>query len=136
MNDTKDYNSWLAYQQSKLGGILLAKEFHRRCSAVESASLHPGIIATNLWRHMTFMGYVRFFVVSVPRSIAGEGRIKFFKSPSQGASTTVMVATTSDLVNGAYYRNCQADDPAESAKNDDDAKALFDYCDEVTKAYQ
>jgi hypothetical protein len=113
MNDTNDYNSWLAYQQSKLGDILLAKEFHRRYS-----------------------GYVRFFVVSVPRSIAGEGRIKFFKSPPQGASTTVMVATASDLVNGAYYRNCQADVPAESAKYEEDAKALFEYCDEVTKAYQ
>jgi hypothetical protein len=28
------------------------------------------------------------------------------------------------------------DDPTESAKNDEDAKALFDYCDDVTKTYQ
>jgi NAD(P)-dependent dehydrogenase (short-subunit alcohol dehydrogenase family) len=86
MNDTEGYNSWLAYQQSKLGSILLAKEFHRRNPAVESASLHPGVIATSLWRHMTFMGYVRFIAVSVPRSIAGEGRISFYKTPAQGAS--------------------------------------------------
>jgi NAD(P)-dependent dehydrogenase (short-subunit alcohol dehydrogenase family) len=136
LDNTTSYNSWLAYQQSKLGDILLAKEFHRRYPAVEAASLHPGVIATNLGRHLTFMDYVRFFTVSVPRSIAAEGRINFFKSPQQGASTTLVVATTPDLVNGAYYRNCQVDDPTESAKNDDDAKALFDYCDEVTKAYQ
>lgn len=43
------YDGWKQYQQSKLGDILLAKEFHRR-DGIDAASLHPGFINTNLDR--------------------------------------------------------------------------------------
>jgi hypothetical protein len=66
-----------------------------------------------------------------------EGRLYPFKTPEQGASTTVTVASTGSLVNGAYYRNCEPDSyESDSAKNEDDAKALFDFCDELTKKFQ
>jgi NAD(P)-dependent dehydrogenase (short-subunit alcohol dehydrogenase family) len=135
MNDTWGYNAWRGYQQSKLAGILLANEFKRRFSSIESASLNPGYIATNISRNLTFGDYVRFVTVAAPRAMAEEGRISFLKTPEQGAATTVVVATTPELVNGAYYHNCQVDDPTESAKNDEDA-TLFDYCDDVTEIYQ
>ena len=60
------------------------------------------------------------------------------KSVEAGAATNVTVATlaTDKFVNGAYYEDCELSQESESAKNEEDAKALFDYCDEVTKKYQ
>jgi hypothetical protein len=93
---------------------------------------------TNLGRHLGWKDYLNFFTVGLPRNMVWEGRLYFFKTPQQGAATTVAVASAPEVANGGYYRNCQLDDGAasESAKNDDDARALFDYCDEVTKSYQ
>jgi len=130
---TKDYNPWAAYQQSKLGNILLAKEFHKRYG-VESAALHPGVIMTNLSRHLSVTDFLLFFT-RLPRLIMQEGWNPF-KTPEQGASTTITVATTSDLVNGAYYKDCQVFPESESAKIETDAAALFDYCDQETKDFQ
>jgi hypothetical protein len=61
---------------------------------VESASLDPGDIATNISRNHTFGDYVRFFTATAPRAMVEEGRIGFLKTPEQGAATTVVVATT------------------------------------------
>jgi hypothetical protein len=59
-------------------------------------------------------------------------------SPEQGARTQTLCAVMPDeeLVNGAYYTNCAVSEEAVCAKNMDDAKKLFDYCDEVTKPFQ
>ena len=53
------------------------------------------------------------------------------KQPEEGASTQVMVAIlpVSELINGAYYADCKVMEEAESAKNMEDAKKLFDSAD-------
>jgi hypothetical protein len=127
----------MGYQQSKLGDLLLAKEFHKRFPTIESAALHPGAVMTNLGRHLTVKDYLHFFTIGLPRVMYMEGRLYPFKTPEQGASTTLTVASTGSLVNGAYYRNCEVDSyESDSAKNEDDAKALFDFCEEATKKFQ
>jgi hypothetical protein len=137
LEDTKSYDGWLGYQQSKLGDLLLAKEFHKRFPKVESASLHPRAVMTNIGRHLTVKDYIHVFTIGLPRVMYMEGRLYPFKTPEQGASTTVTVASSGAIVNGAYHRNCEPDSyESDSAKNMDDAKSLFDFCDEVTKAYQ
>ncbi|KAI3756420.1 hypothetical protein L1987_56240 [Smallanthus sonchifolius] len=85
LNDEKCYNSYYAYGQSKLAVILHAKEL-ARCLKEEGAditinALHPGVIATNLSRHSSFM------------SICLYGIFKHFqKNIPQGASTTCYLA--------------------------------------------
>jgi hypothetical protein len=92
---------------------------------------------TNLGRHLTVEDYIHLFTIGLPREMYMEGRLYPFKTPEQGASTTVTVVSAGALVNGAFYHNCEPDScESESAKNMDDAKPLFDFCDEVTKAYQ
>lgn len=61
--------------------------------------------------------------------------------PSSSRSSTrtqtlcaVMPADT--LVNGAYYADAAVSEEAQAARNMDDGKALYDYCDEVTRAFQ
>ena len=49
-----EYNSSKAYGQSKLANILFSKELAKRLqgTGVAAYSLHPGVIATDLGRHI------------------------------------------------------------------------------------
>ncbi|KEH43683.1 NAD(P)-binding rossmann-fold protein [Medicago truncatula] len=57
INDQSSYSKWGAYGQSKLANILHANELARRLKDdgvdIIVNSLHPGIILTNLSRHMS-----------------------------------------------------------------------------------
>jgi len=59
-------------------------------------------------------------------------------SPEQGARTQTLCAIMpeDELVNGAYYADYAVSEEAVCAKNTDDAKKLYDYCDEVTQPFQ
>ena len=129
--DEANYNTQLRYQQSKLGNILLAKQFHHSYPHLEAASVHPGVVSTNLGRNFTLKDKLRV-ILRDPFIM-----MKILK-PEEGAATQVMVATlpSDQIQNGAYYADCKVTQEAKSATNMDDAKKLFDYCDEVTKAYQ
>lgn len=129
------YDGWKAYQQSKLGDILLPKEFAKRYKGMEAASLHPGGINTNLSRHTGLISGLKFVFTLLPSMMFSNKQLTM-KSVEVGASTTVTAATTKDFVNGGYYDDCEVGEESESAKNPEDSKALFDYCDEVTKGYQ
>lgn len=129
--DANNYTSRLRYQQSKLGDILLAKQFAKQYPHLQAVSVHPGGVKTNLGRHMTF-GQKFLFILKHPLMVMS------MVEPEEGAATQVKVATLPDteLTNGAYYADCQVAEEAESAKNMEDAQKLFDYCDGVTKDYQ
>jgi hypothetical protein len=130
------YDGWKAYQQSKLGDILLPKEFAERYPTLQAASLHQGCINTNISRHTFFFSMIWFLLTRAPDLISAKPGGMAVKSVEVGASTTVTAATTADLVNGGYYDDCEVAKESELAKNVDDAKALFDYCDEVTQEFQ
>jgi NAD(P)-dependent dehydrogenase (short-subunit alcohol dehydrogenase family) len=133
------YDSFRAYQQSKLGNILLAKEFQKRYSpALETVSLHPGCIFTSLYRETGILDAVKVTASMLPSVILGNVSQVFPKQTTAGASTTVTCATlpSAQLVPGAYYSNCDVAAENEAAKNDEDAAALFEYCEEVTKTFQ
>ena len=129
--EESDYNPVLRYQQSKLGDILLAKQFDKQYPHLTAVSVHPGVVKTNLGRHMT-LGKKLSFMLKHPLVILS------MKEPEEGAATQVMVATIpdSELQKGAYYADCEVTSETESARNMDDAKKLFDYCNEVTSNYQ
>ena len=129
--DASNYNTRFRYQQSKLGDILLAKYFNQQYAHLTAVSVHPGVVKTNLARHMS-LGKKMALVLRHPLAIMS------MKAPEEGAATQVMVATMADaeLVGGAYYADCKVTQEAESAQNMEDAKLLFEYCDEVTKAFQ
>ena len=73
------YSPWVAYGQSKKANMLEARELadQLRASAphITVASLHPGVIATNLARHMTILN--NFLVVR-----CCEGRCKSTRARS------------------------------------------------------
>lgn len=128
---TSEYDMMQAYQQSKLGDILLAKEFTARHENLEAVSLHPGIIQTNLGRNLP--GWIK----AVSKAMMWM-RILKEKTPEQGASTTVTCATlpSADLKNGAYYDDCAVGSECPAAKNEEDMERLYMLCDELTQKYQ
>jgi len=79
--------------QSKVGGVFLAKEWARRLGAdrVLSVCLHPGLLRTELQRHMA----------AFPRWMMG----KIFKPPIYGAYTELFAALspTLKLANNGDY---------------------------------
>ena len=56
------YSGFSAYGQSKLANILFAKsladQFEEAKKPIKVMSVHPGVIATNLWKSMGYSGWI------------------------------------------------------------------------------
>ena len=133
-SSSSDYDPMFAYQQSKLGNILLAKEFAKRdeTGTLETCSLHPGVIDTNLGRHLSSWMRGTFKMMGWVGLLAK-------KTVEQGAATTVTCATLPRLdttKKGAYYSDCALAKEAGNATNEADAIRFFDLCMELTKEFQ
>lgn len=99
------YDKWPAYGQAKTANSLFAVHLDALGAAhgVRAFAVHPGGIMTELQRHlpqeeMIAMGW-----------IDADGNInELFKTPEQGASTTVWAATSSllDDLGGLYCEDC------------------------------
>jgi dehydrogenase/reductase SDR family protein 13 len=93
------------YSVSKLANVLFTKELARRLagSGVTAYALHPGVVATDLWREL-------------PWGIRHLAKL-FMISPEEGARTTLHCATAPEalLESGAYYDSCKAVRPSRAA---------------------
>lgn len=93
------------YSAAKLANILFAAELGRQLqgSGVTTYSLHPGVVATDIWR-------------SVPWPLRGLFK-SFMLSLEDGASTTLYCATSPDCAqeSGLYYDKCRVISPAPAA---------------------
>jgi NAD(P)-dependent dehydrogenase (short-subunit alcohol dehydrogenase family) len=116
------YNPVLAYGRSKTANVLYATELDRRLQArgVRVSAVHPGVIQTELARHMT-PEILRQLIPGVrpgsgdrPPTAPGIA----FKTIPQGAATSVWAGFTAaaDAVGGRYCEDCHvaelASDPA------------------------
>ena len=116
LSGDKEYSPWLAYGQSKLCNILFANHLASQILSKNqtSNSLHPGMIPTNLNRHLH------------PIRIAAFRCAKplILKTIPQGASTQCYVATNPNLskVTGSYFVDCNI---AKSSKYAQDSLLAF-----------
>ena len=101
-----------AYGQSKLANLLFARALARRFAGTSKTAnaVHPGVIATNLTRHMNPM--VRL-LVPVASALA-------MKSIPQGAATQCWAATHPSLetVNGEYFADCNVAKSSRHARDE------------------
>jgi NAD(P)-dependent dehydrogenase (short-subunit alcohol dehydrogenase family) len=97
------YDPWLAYGQSKSANVLFGVEATRRWAddGITVNALMPGGIRTNLQRYVTDAELDRL------RSEMG-AQATTWKTPEQGAATSVLVATSPllDGVGGRYFEDC------------------------------
>ncbi len=113
----KSYQAWTAYGQSKFANLLFAKELARRFAGTSRTAnaVHPGVIKTNLGRHMN----------PVMNLVFGLGGPLVLKSVAEGAATEVFVAVhpAAAQISGKYWADCNvapnradADDAALGAR--------------------
>ncbi|MYW66359.1 SDR family NAD(P)-dependent oxidoreductase [Streptomyces sp. SID8379] len=114
------YDRWLAYGQAKTANALFALHLDRlgAASGVRAYAVHPGSILTPLQRHIPREEWAgRGWITETGEPPAG------FKTPQQGAATTLWAATSPllDAREGAYGgAYCQDCDLAESVPDDAD----------------
>lgn len=122
--DGTEYDKWQAYGQAKTANALFANALSRRLkdSGGLAFSVHPGGIFTPLQRHlpkeeMIALGWLG--EDGEPSELAKQG----FKSPEQGAATTLWAATSAmlDGVAGVYCEDCDIAQPTDP----DSAMARF-----------
>lgn len=108
--ESRDYEKWQAYGQSKTANILFAVGLEKRLAGkgIHAYALHPGGIHTNLGRHMSEAD-VAALTERIRKSAEAAGQQpQGFKSIPQGAATTCWVATTGELAGagGLYCEDC------------------------------
>jgi len=103
------YAEFVAYGRSKTANALFAVEFDRRHKArgIRAAAVHPGVIQTELGRHMT-PEVVQQMTTMLNASQAAGGAAFTWKSIPQGAATSVWsgVVASGDVVGGRYCEDC------------------------------
>lgn len=102
MFERRTYEKWAAYGQAKTANILHAVELDRRLSGkgIRAVALHPGVIMTDLGRHLT-QADIEAFSANSAAPIQ-------FKSVEAGAATSVYAATAPELEGrgGVYLEDC------------------------------
>jgi len=112
------YDAWRMYGRSKLANILFARSLTTRFAGTSRTAnaVHPGIIETNLGRH-------------VPDREAMYDRLRSrMKTVEQGAATQCYVATRPELAgtSGQYYSDCQVAKTIAAAQDNVAAEALWE----------
>jgi len=94
------YRWWQAYGRSKLANLLFTRELARRLegSGVTANAAHPGAVSTRLGQQNAW------WAVPLTKALG-----IFFKSPEQGAATSLYLARAPELsgVTGRYFANCK-----------------------------
>ncbi len=102
---SRAYDKWAAYGQSKTANALFAVALDKRgkASGVRAFAVHPGGIMTALQRHLPKEEQMALGWIDA------DGRPHaIFKTPSQGAATSVWCATSPQLdgMGGVYCEDC------------------------------
>lgn len=122
LNSEQSYNKSFCYSRSKLANILFTRELARRLEGTQVTvnALHPGIVRTNLGRHIHIPLLVRplFSLVSWA----------FFKTPEEGAQTSVYLASSPEVegVSGKYFGDCKEEELLPKAMDESVARKLWD----------
>jgi NAD(P)-dependent dehydrogenase (short-subunit alcohol dehydrogenase family) len=113
---TGGYDKWAAYGQAKTANVLFAVQLDKLAAekGVRAFALHPGGIMTPLQRHLSRAEMVERGWMDEAGTMLVE-----FKTPEQGAATTVWAATSPQLagLGGLYLEDC---DVAELSPEDAD----------------
>ncbi|HKN97557.1 MAG TPA: SDR family NAD(P)-dependent oxidoreductase, partial [Pseudonocardiaceae bacterium] len=100
------YDKWQAYGQAKTANVLFAVELDRlaRDRNVRAFAVHPGGIWTPLQRHLDRAEMIERGWVDEEGNLVAD----WFKTPQQGAATTVWAATSPQLagLGGLYLEDC------------------------------
>jgi len=110
--ERREYNKWKAYGQAKSANALMSLGLWTKegANGITANAVHPGGIMTGLQKHvpleeMRALGWLK----------PDDTPLDIFKTPEQGASTSVWAATAPELtgLGGKYLEDCNEGLPAE-----------------------
>ncbi|MFQ5635247.1 MAG: SDR family NAD(P)-dependent oxidoreductase [Gammaproteobacteria bacterium] len=126
LSGERDYDPGRAYGQSKLANVLFALELARRLADTTATanSLRPGVIPTNLGRHLPRWQVIALETIGRP----------FTKTIAQGAATSCYVATAPTLstVSGYFFNHCNPHRPGGHTEDREMAARLWAVSEELT----
>lgn len=94
-----EHTTWQRYAISKAANILFAAELARRHPSLTSVSVHPGVVASDLYNSTEATN-------SIAKSMLPSLKLLLFRSVRSGTLNQLWAAagvTQLELVNGAYY---------------------------------
>ena len=116
------YVEFVAYGRSKTANILFTVEFDRRHKArgVRATAVHPGVIQTELSRHMSAEALQQALDRFTAENAAAGGPAFSWKTIPQGAATSVWsgIVASADEVGGLYCEDCHVAKRVEGTAND------------------
>ena len=125
LQSRKGYIGFPVYARSKLCNILFNRELARRItgSGVTANALHPGFVATRFGDNS---GGLMRTVLKVAKPI---GAI----SPEEGAKTIIYLASSPEVADasGEYFYECKPATPTAEARNDEDARKLWEISESI-----
>lgn len=116
----RNYRTLRAYSNTKLALQLFTHELAKREPGIAVNAMHPGAIATGIWRAAP----------AIPRAILG----LVLPSPAKGAAPVVRLASAPELdgVTGRYFNRFREEAPAPAAASDADALRLWEVAEKAT----
>ena len=116
--ERRDYEPFVAYGAAKTCNVLHAVEIDRRYRdrGVRAFAVHPGVIHTELSRYMT-----EETLTSLITRLSERPTAMAWKSPEQGAATSVWAATSAllDGRGGEYCEDCNVSEVVPDDELDD-----------------
>jgi retinol dehydrogenase-12 len=116
--EKRRYSGIGAYGATKLANILFTRALARRMDRfkVTANSLHPGVVATNIFSGMGVLGSL-FGLLSKPLLL----------SANDGAATSIHLTASPELagVSGEFFKLSQPEEPSDAARDDASAELLW-----------
>jgi retinol dehydrogenase 12 len=116
----RGYGALKAYANSKLALVLFTRELARRETTIAANALHPGAIATGIWRPAPLLA--RWILRLV------------LPAAETGASPVVRLAASPELerVSGRYFDRDREAPPSPAARSDADTRRLWNIAEAET----
>ena len=126
INPTSTLPAYL-YYVSKYADIVFTLELARRLegSGVTANCLHPGMIDSGIWRNVP--APLSWFLHLITKT--------FFKTPVQGAQTTIHLAVSDELngISGKYFMDCAEHSLSNAVKDPAKGKKLWELSEPLVK---
>ena len=136
LDGSKGYSAWPFYGQAKLANLLTAVALAKQLegSNATANSVHPGVIRTNLSRHINGL---QGFLINNPLTGVVLRKLMGSKTVEQGAATQCYVASAPALANvsGQYFADSDLDRPSRLAQDQALAERLWAFSCETVKNY-
>ncbi|KAM6977685.1 retinol dehydrogenase 12 [Aplochiton taeniatus] len=119
INSERGYDPIKAYGQSKLANVLSTRSLAKRLqgTGLSVFSLHPGVVQSDLWRHLNPCVQVAVKVFRI-----------FTKTTVEGAQTTIYCSVEPGLESqsGGYFSDCAPARCSRDGSDDDLAQKLWE----------